>query len=125
MLAALFARKIRVRASLRCSVKGGRLDMDPIPLQFMENRLDTLRSHHLYRQLRTASDGSEAWLTIEERPVLNLSSNNYLGLASHPDLKAAIAAAAVEGGGMGSSRLISGSSERHHLLEECFARFKG
>lgn len=98
--------------------------MDPHPFQFMEHRLDTLRSHHLYRQLRTASAGSEAWLIIEERPVLNLSSNNYLGLASHPELKSAIAAAAAEGGGMGSSRLIAGSSERHHALEECFARFK-
>src|SRR5436305_2380687 len=98
--------------------------MNPKPLQFMEQRLDVLRSHHLYRQLRTASAGAEAWLTLEGCPILNLSSNNYLGLASHPDLKAAIAAAAVEGGGMGSSRLIAGSSEQHHLLEERFARFK-
>ncbi|MBA2394553.1 MAG: 8-amino-7-oxononanoate synthase [Ktedonobacteraceae bacterium] len=98
--------------------------MNPKPLQFMEQRLDVLRSHHLYRQLRTASAGSEAWLTIEGCPILNLSSNNYLGLASHPDLKAAIAAAAIEGGGMGSSRLIAGSSEQHHLLEGRFAHFK-
>ncbi len=98
--------------------------MDAKPLQFMEHRLDALRGHHLYRQLRTAIAGSEAWLAIEGHSVLNLSSNNYLGIASHPALQAAIVAAAVEGGGMGSSRLIAGSSERHHLLEECFARFK-
>lgn len=100
--------------------------MNPKPLQFMEQWLATLRDRHLYRHLRTISENAEAWVRIDGRPVLNLSSNSYLGLASHPALRAAvIAATEAEGCGMGSSRLIAGSSARHQALEARFARFKG
>ena len=99
--------------------------MSSKPLQFMEQRLGMLRDQHLYRRLRTISAGSEAWIQIEGRRILNLSSNNYLGLASRPELRAAAACAAEDDGcGMGSSRLIAGSSARHNALEARFAHFK-
>jgi 8-amino-7-oxononanoate synthase len=63
---------------------------------------------------------------MEGREVLHFSSNDYLGLASHPRLKdAAIEATHRYGTGSGASRLISGSLRVHHQLEECIARFKG
>src|SRR5438876_3096961 len=106
-------------------MKGEDLAMSTKSLQFIHHRLDLLRSHHLYRQLRTVSDGSEAWITIEGQRVLNLSSNNYLGLASHPVLRsAAMVAALEESCSAGSSRLIAGSSVRHQELETRFACFK-
>lgn len=95
------------------------------PLQFMQRRLDALESRHLYRQLRTVSAGAEAWIDIDGHRVLNLSSNNYLGLATRPEVKRASATAAeVDGCGAGSSRLIAGTSERHLALETHLARFK-
>lgn len=99
--------------------------MEKNPLQFMQRRLDALESRHLYRQLRTVSAGSEPWIDIEGCRVLNLSSNNYLGLATRPELKMALAAAAqADGCGAGSSRLIAGTSERHLALEMHLAQFK-
>jgi 8-amino-7-oxononanoate synthase len=99
--------------------------MSKNPLQFMQRRLDALASRHLYRQLRTVSAGTEPWLNIEGHSVLNLSSNNYLGLATRPELKAAATATAeADGCGTGSSRLIAGTSEHHLALEAQLARFK-
>lgn len=95
------------------------------PLQFMQRRLHALESRHLYRQLQTVSAGTEPWIDREGRRVLNLSSNNYLGLATRSELKKASATAAeTDGCGAGSSRLIAGTSERHLVLETRLARFK-
>lgn len=94
------------------------------PLQFMRRRLDALHKRHLYRRLKTVSDGTEPWLELDGRRLLNLSSNNYLGLATHPAVKAAAAEAAARGCGAGASRLIAGSFDLHQALEERLARFK-
>jgi 8-amino-7-oxononanoate synthase len=99
--------------------------MQSKPLQFMHDRLEELRRDHLYRQLRSNCAGAEPWIEMEGRRALNLSSNNYLGLASHPSLKAAASAAAqMAGCGSGSSRLIAGSSKLHEQLEARLASFK-
>jgi 8-amino-7-oxononanoate synthase len=99
--------------------------MEKNPLQFMQRRLDALAGRHLYRQLRTIPAGNESWIDVEGHRVLNLSSNNYLGLATRPELKMAAASAAeADGCGSGSSRLIAGTSERHSALEIQLARFK-
>ncbi|HWS83672.1 MAG TPA: aminotransferase class I/II-fold pyridoxal phosphate-dependent enzyme, partial [Ktedonobacteraceae bacterium] len=99
--------------------------MEKNPLQFMQRRLDALAGRHLYRQLRTIPVGNEPWIDVEGHRVLNLSSNNYLGLATRPELKTAAASAAeADGCGSGSSRLIAGTSERHSALETQLARFK-
>ncbi|MEK7851934.1 MAG: 8-amino-7-oxononanoate synthase, partial [Deltaproteobacteria bacterium] len=63
---------------------------------------------------------------MDGKEVILLCSNNYLGLADHPRLKeAAIAAVEKYGVGSGASRLVSGTMELHHELEERIARFKG
>jgi len=99
--------------------------MDAKPLLFMQQHLDALHDRHLYRQLRTVGAGAEPWVEVNGRSILNLSSNNYLGLSTRPELKAAAAAAAeVEGCGSGSSRLVAGNSERHLVLERRLAGFK-
>ncbi|TMC15317.1 MAG: 8-amino-7-oxononanoate synthase [Chloroflexi bacterium] len=99
--------------------------MEQKALQFMRQRLDLVHSQHLYRQLRTVSAGAATWIEVEGHKVLNLSSNNYLGLATRPVLQAAASAAAqADGWGAGSSRLIAGDSKRHKLLEARLASFK-
>jgi glycine C-acetyltransferase len=85
-----------------------------------------LRQQGLYRSLRTVAGPQERWVELDGRRVLMLCSNNYLGLASHPALAAAAAEAARRyGTSSGASRLVSGTMELHHQLEEAIATFKG
>jgi 8-amino-7-oxononanoate synthase len=88
--------------------------------------LAALDAAGLRRRLRPLSSGSDAEVMIDGRPALLLCSNNYLGLASHPALRAA-AAAAIErwGCGTGASRLIAGDLELHTMVEARLAAFKG
>jgi 8-amino-7-oxononanoate synthase len=88
--------------------------------------LERLERDGLRRQLRSLGTGSDAEVMVGGRPALLLSSNNYLGLASHPALRAA-ASAAIErwGCGAGASRLIAGHLDLHTAVEDQLARFKG
>ena len=96
------------------------------PLAFARRRLEALRGRHLYRATAAIARGDEPWIELDGRRLLNLSSNNYLGLASHPAVKQAAAAAAEQQGcGAGASRLIAGTSALHEELEARLARFKG
>jgi glycine C-acetyltransferase len=72
-------------------------------------------------------EGSQSsWVVLDGKKVLLLCSNNYLGLADHPNLKeAAIRAVEKYGVGSGASRLVSGTMELHLSLEERIASFKG
>ncbi|HVN84097.1 MAG TPA: 8-amino-7-oxononanoate synthase [Candidatus Binatia bacterium] len=80
----------------------------------------------LRRSLRWITGAQEPWVTLGERRVLMLCSNNYLGLANHPAIIEAANRAARDGGfGAGASRLISGSMRAHRELEERLAAFKG
>jgi len=80
----------------------------------------------LVRRLRQIDGAQDTWVTVDGRRALLLCSNNYLGLANHPALRAAAQHAAAEYGvGAGASRLISGSMRLHHALEEQLAAFKG
>lgn len=92
----------------------------------IEERLERLRAEHRYRSLRCVDTAQEARILLNGEPVLLFCSNNYLGLANHPALRAA-AGEAVErfGCGSGASRLISGNMHLHEELEEKLARFKG
>lgn len=88
--------------------------------------LDRLAARGLTRRLRTVETPSAARFVMEGREVLNLSSNNYLGLAADPRLAEAAARALHEWGvGAGASRLISGHQGPHAALEEALAAFKG
>jgi len=79
----------------------------------------------LRRVLRRIGGQQDARVMVEGRSVLCLSSNNYLGLANHPEvIEAACRAARDFGVGAGASRLISGSMDPHHQLEERVAAFK-
>ena len=93
---------------------------------FIERKLEELRSRNLYRQLQVVDGEQDATVRLNGREVLNLSSNNYLGLANHPALKAAAREALDRYGcGSGASRLISGNMTAHEELERRIARFKG
>jgi len=92
----------------------------------LNRRLAALRQQNLLRELRRVDTPPGTRIRINGRTLLNFSSNDYLGLANDPILKAA-AILAVEkfGAGSGASRLICGSLAPHHELEEALANFKG
>ncbi|MBI1993257.1 MAG: 8-amino-7-oxononanoate synthase [Deltaproteobacteria bacterium] len=93
---------------------------------FIEEELKRLKQQGLYRKLRQVEGEQGATLMLDGREVLNFSSNNYLGLANHPALRAA-AIQAIEryGCGSGASRLISGNMTLHEELEAKIAALKG
>jgi glycine C-acetyltransferase len=95
------------------------------PLGYLARELDTLRGQGLYRRLRQLSGEQAARAAFDGRAVVNLSSNNYLGLTSHPRLKArALEAVESLGVGSGSVRTIAGTMDIHMELERRLADFK-
>jgi len=92
----------------------------------LQDRLGELKRRGLYRYLRLISGRQTTVVTMEGKEVVLLSSNNYLDLANHPEVKRA-AAEALEsyGCGAGASRLISGTMELHARLEAKLAEFEG
>jgi len=89
-------------------------------------RLRELDEGGLRRRLRLVEGPQGPRVVLDGRPVLLLCSNNYLGLAEHPQVREAAAEAALRwGAGAGASRLISGNMEVHRRLEERLAAFKG
>ncbi|HWT24396.1 MAG TPA: 8-amino-7-oxononanoate synthase [Solirubrobacteraceae bacterium] len=91
----------------------------------VDAELEELRRAGLFRELRVIESGSGPRVTLDGREVLLLCSNDYLGLAGHPALRAAAAEAAERwGAGAGSSRLVSGNMALHRRLEEELAAFK-
>jgi glycine C-acetyltransferase len=95
------------------------------PLAYLGKELDSLREQKLYRHLRILDDEQKAHTTVDHKSVVNLSSNNYLGLTTHPRLRAA-ALKAIEdyGVGTGSVRTIAGTMDIHMELEKKLAEFK-
>src|ERR687898_972533 len=95
------------------------------PLSFLGDELNALKSQGLYRRLRVLDDRQAARTTIDGRAVINLSSNNYLGLTTHPRLKEkALTAIEQFGVGTGSVRTIAGTMAIHMELERRLAEFK-
>lgn len=91
----------------------------------LEARLDELKALGLRRRTRRVSGPQGPHVVLDGRPVLMLCSNNYLGLADHPRVRAAAAEAATRWGvGAGASRLVSGTMTIHRRLEERLAEFK-
>lgn len=91
-----------------------------------EKELEELNQKSLLRTLRRINSAQGPRVKIDEREIILLSSNNYLGLANHPRVKeAAIRGIEKYGFGSGASRLISGNMELHEELEERIADFKG
>jgi len=95
------------------------------PLGYLAAELDTLRQQGLYRHLRIVDGEQKATATVDHRQVVNLSSNNYLGLTTHPRLRErAIEATRRLGVGSGSVRTIAGTMAIHVELERRLAAFK-
>ena len=94
-------------------------------LQFLHEALEGLKSKHLYFRLKILEGEQKPVATFDGKEVVNLSSNNYLGLTTHPRLRrAAIEAIRKYGVGSGAVRTITGTMKIHMDLEEQIARFK-
>ena len=92
---------------------------------FLNDQLDALKSEHLYKPLVTVHGPPGARVTVDGREMINLSSNNYLGLAGDMRLRKAASDAALEiGAGGGAVRPIIGNLELHDSLEKTIAEFK-
>lgn len=90
----------------------------------IDRELNALRDAHLLRTPRAVSGAQGPTFRMAGREVIGLCSNNYLGLADHPDLATAMAAAARElGVGSGASRHISGSMDVHREAEQTLASY--
>jgi glycine C-acetyltransferase len=97
----------------------------PDPLAFLGDELDALRERHLYRPLRVMSSAQGPIVSIDDRRVISLSSNDYLGLTHHPRLRqAALDAVTTLGAGSGAVRTIAGTMTLHEELERELAQFK-
>ena len=95
------------------------------PLAFLSEQLASWRSAGTFQQLRLLESACEPVSQVDGREVINLASNNYLGLANHPKLvEAAVDAAKKYGAGSAAVRTISGTMSLHMRLEERIAAFK-
>jgi glycine C-acetyltransferase len=95
------------------------------PLGYLGDELDSLKAQGLYRRLRILDGEQTARTSIDHHSVVNLSSNNYLGLTTHPKLRErALQAVRDLGVGSGSVRTIAGTMAIHMELEAVLARFK-
>jgi glycine C-acetyltransferase len=95
------------------------------PLAYLGDELTALKEQNLYRRLRVLEDEQKAHTSFDHRSVVNLSSNNYLGLTTHPRLRqAALEAVKRFGVGSGSVRTIAGTMAIHMELERKLAEFK-
>jgi 8-amino-7-oxononanoate synthase len=90
----------------------------------LDRQLDTLAEQSLTRRRRTADTPCAPRQVVDGRPMLAFCSNDYLGLAAHPRVVAALREGAeIYGAGSGASHLVSGHSRAHGLLEERLAAF--
>ncbi len=94
-------------------------------LDFLKVKLDQLKADGVYRVLPIVESANEPEILINGKTVLNLASNNYLGFANHPRLKAAAIRAVEQYGiGAGAVKTISGNMTLHDQLEKALAEFK-
>ncbi len=93
--------------------------------RFLNDELEQLRQQGLFRPLRVLGSAQDTEVVVDGKRVLNLSSNNYLGLTTHPRLERAMVEATEEwGAGSGAVRTIAGTMTIHEELERRLAEFK-
>lgn len=94
-------------------------------LKYLQDSIQELKDQGVYRKLPVLEGPNQAEIMLNGKSVINLSSNNYLGLATHPRLKkAAIEAVEKYGVGSGAVRPIIGNMDIHEELEVILAKFK-
>src|ERR671937_3304488 len=94
-------------------------------LSHLAEQLNDLKKKGTYFRLRVLEDEQAPVCTFDGKKVINLASNNYLGLTTHPRLReAALEATRKYGVGSGAVRTIAGTMKIHMELEEKIARFK-
>ncbi|WKZ51488.1 MAG: glycine C-acetyltransferase [Anaerolineales bacterium] len=93
---------------------------------WIQQEIEALQAQGLYNRIRTIESPQGAWLKVDGKRVLNFCSNNYLGLANHPDIVAA-AKKSLDALGIGPAavRSIAGTMTLHVELEKRLAQFKG
>ena len=93
---------------------------------WIADELDALQEQGLRTSIRTIGSACGPWMVVDGKKVLNFCTNNYLGLANHPELKSS-AQRAIEDWGVGPAavRSIAGTLELHRQLEQRLAAFKG
>ncbi len=92
----------------------------------LTQELLTLQEQSLYRQRKITEGPQQVHLISNGKPVLSFCSNDYLGLASHPDIAKAFKQGIDDyGTGSGAAHLVSGHSRAHHELEETLAEYTG
>jgi len=95
-------------------------------LKDLNQELQKRKATHLYRARRISEGPQQPEMVVDGRAVVSFCSNDYLGLANHPDVKAAfIRGIRQYGAGSGAAHLINGHSRAHHALEEELADFSG
>ena len=95
------------------------------PLQYVSDQLKELRDKGVAPKLRVLEGEQKPVCTFDGHEVINLASNNYLGLTTHKALrKAAVEATKKYGAGAGAVRTIAGTMQLHMQLEEQIAKFK-
>jgi glycine C-acetyltransferase len=95
------------------------------PLAYLHEQIEQWKSESTYQRLRVLESASAAEARFDGKDVINLASNNYLGLTTHPKLcEAALEAVRRYGVGSGAVRTISGTMRLHMELEERIAAFK-
>jgi glycine C-acetyltransferase len=95
------------------------------PLAYLTDQLNDLKAKGTYFRLRVLEDEQAPECTFDGKRVINVASNNYLGLTTHPKLReAALEATRKYGVGSGAVRTIAGTMKIHMQLEEKIARFK-
>ena len=93
---------------------------------WIKQEIEGLQTQGLYNRIRIIGSPQGAWLVVDGKRALNFCSNNYLGLANHPDIVAAAKKATDEMGvGPGAVRSIAGTMTLHVELEKRLAAFKG
>ena len=97
-----------------------------MPVEEFERELKERKEQGLYVTIRKIGSPQGAWIVVDGKKVLNLSSNNYLGFANHPRLKEAAKKGVDEyGAGPAAVRTIAGDQLPQEKLEEMLAEFKG
>ena len=95
-------------------------------MKHLTEDLEARRAADLYRSRRIVESPQQPEMVVDGRPMLTFCSNDYLGLANHPQVVRALQRGAERyGAGSGAAHLINGHSRAHHLLEEELAEFTG